>query len=150
MKSCEERGRCRWCVAGFLWRGVGAPQEVGDVSRECSPGGRPAVATANPGKGTGGWRSRGARRVARAPSRCRCSTRRRNRDGGHQRARQWVPVVQVVFAESGGAGEGGLSRWSAMMRRGPVGGVLSEVAVEGDEVLCAARRFVVADCWAAG
>ena len=29
-------------------------------------------------------------------------------------------------------------------------GVLSEVAFEGDEVLCAARRCVVAGRWAAG
>ena len=67
---------------------------------------RPTVAKVDPGTGTGGWRSRGPRRVARAPSRCRCSSRRRNGDGGHNRTRQQVPVVEVVLAEQGGAGEG--------------------------------------------
>ena len=49
-----------------------------------------------------------------------------------------------------GGGEKALSLWSAIMTRGPVGGVLSKVADEGDEVLCTARHCVVAGRWAAG
>ena len=63
----RREGRCcrRWCVAGLLWRGIGPPQEVGGKSRGCHPRGRPVAAKVNPGRGTGGWRSRGAQRVVR-------------------------------------------------------------------------------------
>ena len=121
----EERCCRQWCVAGLLWRGLGPPQEMGDRSRGCTPRGRPVAAKVNPGRGAGGWRSRGARRVARAPSRCKCSARRKNGGRGDQWARQWVPVVEVVLAEQGGAaGEQALDRCSAMMRGGAIAGCL--------------------------
>ena len=88
----EERCCRRWCVDGLLWRGLGPPQEMGDGSRGCSPRVRPVVAKVNPGTGTEGWGNRGARGVARAPSRCKFSARRKNGDGGHQWTPQWVAV----------------------------------------------------------
>ena len=96
---------------------------MGDGSRACSPQGRPVVAKVNPGSETGRGRSRGARRVARAPSPCKCSARHRNGDGGHQWVRQWVPVVEVVLAERvEAAGEGALDQWAAMMSGVRLGG----------------------------
>ena len=101
-------GRCcrRRYVDGLLWCGIGPSQEVGDESRRCDPRGRPVAAKVNPGRGTGEWRSRGAQHVVRAPSRCMCSARHRNEDGGHQWARRWAPVLEVVLVEQGGRGSG--------------------------------------------
>ena len=120
---------------------------MGDGSRGCTARGRPVAAEVNPGRGTGGWRSRGARRVACAPSRFKCSAQRKNGDGGHQWARQWVPVVEVVFAEQGGAeGEEDLDRWSAMMRGGPVGGYLVGSRLNATRC-CVQRDVVVCILW---
>ena len=117
-------GRCyrRWCVAGLLRPGIGPRQEVGDESRGRCPRGRPVAVKVKPGRGTGGWRSRGAQRVLRAPSRFKCSAHRRNGDEGHQRARQWAPVIEVVPAEQEGAGERAMGPWCAVIKGGPVGG----------------------------
>ena len=117
---------CRpWCVACLLWRGLGPPLEMSDGSKGFTPRGRPAAAKVNPGRGTGGWQSRRAERVAHAPSRCQCSARRKNGDGGNQWARRCTPAVEVAPAEQGGAeGEEALGRWSAMLRGSPVGGYL--------------------------
>ena len=120
----EERCCRRWCVAGLLWRGLGPPQEMGDGSRGCTPRGRPVAAKVNPGRGTGGWQSRGTRRL---PARPVCisvvldakaekevimgSTMGFGSRGGARR-------------EEGAAGEESLDRWSAMMRGSPVGGYL--------------------------
>ena len=51
---------------------------------------------------------------------------------------------------AGGCGAGGLESAVCDDEGGSGWGVLSEAAVEGDEVLCAARRCVVAGRWAAG
>ena len=111
LSSCVVGGReercCRQrCVVGLLWRGLGHPYEFGDGSRGCSPRGFLVVAKVNPGSGTEGWGSRGARRVVRPPSQYRCRARHRKGYGGPQRARQWVPVVEVVPAEQRGRGRG--------------------------------------------
>ena len=52
--------------------------------------------------------------------------------------------------QSKGGRGGGLESVICDYDEGSGWGVLSKVAVEGDEMLCTARHFVVAGCWAAG
>ena len=96
----ERKERCcrQWCVAGLPFRGLEPPQEMGDGSRECIPRSRPVAPKVDPGRATRGWRSKRVQHVVRVPNWCKFSSRRKNGDGGHQWARQLVPVVEVVLA----------------------------------------------------
>ena len=60
-----------------------------------------------------------------------------------------APVVKLMLVEQAEAGEGSLKSVVCDVEGGSGWGVLREVAVEGDKVLCAAPSCVVAGRWAA-
>ena len=71
---------CSWSLVARVRTSARDGRRVEGMQSKRSYGG----GEVNPWRGTGEWRGRGARRVARAPSRCKCSARRKSGDGGHQ------------------------------------------------------------------